>query len=87
MTLRDIESDESVPKPQYFIFFHPSDERCPDITDSDQLMSYYEAASYIDRRLATSRHILVGEFLEAVREAEEKDDYEKLDEIVETLKK
>lgn len=82
------ESDASSaqpPKTTYYQFENPDHPESKEHDDPDVAKRHFEAARYVQNRLGTDRHNLVGEFLVAVHDIEEDDDPSELEALVERL--
>ena len=73
------------PRTTYFQFENPEHPDSKEFSNPEEAKEQFDAARYIQDRLGTDRHNLVGEFLIAVVESEEEGDNEELQKLVERL--
>jgi len=69
----------------YYQFENPDHPDSKDFDDPEEAKRQFKAARYIQDRLGTDRHNLVGKFLIAVQAYEEDGDEEELQELVDQL--
>ena len=69
----------------YYQFENPEHPDSKEFEDPEEAKRQFRAARFIQDRLGTDRHNLVGEFLVAVYEYEEEGDQEPLQNLVERL--
>lgn len=90
MPLDNFSGDESStsttePKTTYYQFENPAHEDSKEFDDPEHARRQFKAARYVQDRLGTDRHNLVGEFLIGVMEAEQNDNPDHLQEVVERI--
>lgn len=73
-------------KTTYYQFQNPSHPESKEFTDPEEAQRQFNAAQYVQSKLGTDRHGLVGEFLVAVEELDRNDDPQPLKELVEKLR-
>ena len=69
----------------YYQFENPDHPDSKEFEDPEEAKRQFQAARYIQDRLGTDRHNLVGEFLVAVHQYEEDGDDSELQNLVERL--
>ena len=69
----------------YYQFEKPDHPDSKEFEDPEEAKQQFRAARYIQDRLGTDRHNLVGEFLVAVHALEDEGDEEELQQLVERL--
>lgn len=69
----------------YYQFENPDHPDSKEFDDPEEAAKQFKAARFIQDRLGTDRHNLVGEFLVAVHTYEEEDDDSELKELVDRL--
>jgi hypothetical protein len=72
-------------KTTYYQFKNPDHPQTKEFEDPDVGRRHFDAARYVQERLGTDRHNLVGEFLVAVQKIEEDGDESDLQSLVERL--
>lgn len=79
--------DEDDPKFQAIIFPNPYHEEMENyVLDEEQAEEFYIHARWLKGRLGNNSSVIIGKFIQAIREGEDEDDWKKLDDIVSTLK-
>lgn len=73
-------------KTTYYQFENPSHPDSKEFDDPETAQTQFDAAQYVQNKLGTDRHNLVGEFLIAVRALDEDENEEPLQELVERLR-
>lgn len=79
------ESSGGPPKTTYYQFENPDHPDSKEFDDPEVAKRHFDAARYVQQRLGTDRHNLVGEFLVAVHELEDDGDDAQLQSLVERL--
>lgn len=79
------ESSGGPTKTTYFQFENPDHPDAKEFDDPERAKRHFDAAQYVQQRLGTDRHNLVGEFLVAVQEGEEDGDWDRLENLVSRL--
>lgn len=72
-------------KTTYYQFENPNHPDSKEHDDPETAARHFDAARYVQNRLGTDRHNLVGEFLVAVQQIEEDGDDSKLKSLVDRL--
>lgn len=72
-------------KTTYYQFENPDHPDSKEFENPDVAKRHFDAARYVQERLGTDRHNLVGEFLVAVQQVEEEGDDDALKALVERL--
>lgn len=80
------ESSGGPPRTTYYQFENPDHENSKEFDDPETAKEHFQAARYVQNRLGTQRHDLVGKFLVAVYEVEENDNDEELQQLVEAVR-
>lgn len=78
-------SSSGPPKTTYYQFENPEHPDSKEHDNPDTAKRHFDAARYVQQRLGTDRHNLVGEFLVGVHELEEDDDPSHLEGLIERL--
>jgi len=90
MTLEEFDPesvDEEDPRIQAIIFPNPHNEEMEKyIKDKEQAEELYVAARWLKNRLGDESSTVVGKFIQAVIEAEKKNNYEELEELMKSIK-
>jgi len=73
-------------KTTYYKFENPQHPESKEHEDPETAQEQFDAAQYIQTKLGTDRHNLVGEFLVAVRALDEDDDDEALKALIDQLR-
>lgn len=73
-------------KTTYYKFENPQHPESKEHEDPETAQEQFDAAQYIQNKLGTDRHNLVGEFLVSVRALDEDDDAEPLKSLTERLR-
>lgn len=79
------ESSGGPPKTTYYQFENPDHPESKEFDDPETAKRHFEAARYVQNKLGTDRHNLVGEFLWAVYNLDDDENEEPLQSLVERL--
>jgi len=79
------ESSSGPTKTTYFQFENPDHPDSKEFENPEIARKHFRAARYIQSRMGTDRHNLVGEFLAAVHAMEEEGDEEPLQAVIDKL--
>lgn len=80
------ESDGGPNKTTYFQFQNPRHPESKEFADPDRAQRHYDAAQFVQGQLGSDRNIVVGEFLDSIRELEQNDNEEPLQQLVQQLR-